>query len=134
MRRNIIEDLPLPSFTTMGQALQKDTLRLPTYRESLLARFHPYPQHRRRGPSANSLMRTVDRRYESEEVPNTSVVGQTRTIPAPDESANLERVLEEVEDKGAVKKKRSLTSLIIDLALVARLRKKRRSSNTAAKA
>lgn len=51
-----IDELPLPSFTTMSHEIQKDTLRLPTYRESVLLRFHPYTQVRRKKPSATSLM------------------------------------------------------------------------------
>ena len=50
-----IDELPLPSFTTMSFELQKDSLRLPTYRESILVRFHPYPQTRRKNV-ANPLM------------------------------------------------------------------------------
>ena len=37
-----------PSFTLMSEELQKDSLRLPSYRESVFFRFHPYPQTRRR--------------------------------------------------------------------------------------
>lgn len=41
-------DIIFPSFASMSHQLQKDTLRLPCYRESVFFRFHPYPQTRRR--------------------------------------------------------------------------------------
>ncbi|KAI0709252.1 hypothetical protein C8Q76DRAFT_695511 [Earliella scabrosa] len=103
-----IDELPLPSFTTMSFELQKDSLRLPTYRESILVRFHPYPQTRRKNV-ANPLMQTVDYRSQPQET-----VEQRE-----DDTANLERVLEDVEGK-KMKRKRSLTSLIIDLAFAVR--------------
>ena len=43
-----------PSFPLMSEELQKDSLRLPSYRESVFFRFHPYPQARRR--TADPLM------------------------------------------------------------------------------
>lgn len=37
-------DPPFPSFTLMMHEYQNDSLRLPSYRESLVVRFHPYPR------------------------------------------------------------------------------------------
>lgn len=41
-------DPPFPSFVSMSRELQQDSLRLPNYRESVILRFHPYPQTQRK--------------------------------------------------------------------------------------
>ncbi|EJF65869.1 hypothetical protein BD309DRAFT_944692 [Dichomitus squalens] len=125
-----------PSFTLMSQELQKDTLRLPSYRESVFFRFHPYPQARRR--TVDPLMRKVD--YRSVAEPVASACEESR-VPEQEEQEKQENesegaalyldvVMNRVEEPH-VKKRRSLTSLIIDLALAvtaARLGKSRRSA------
>ena len=40
----------------MSYQLQSDTLKLPTYRESYLLRYHPYPQTRRRNTVASLMV------------------------------------------------------------------------------
>ncbi|RPD80083.1 hypothetical protein L226DRAFT_530271 [Lentinus tigrinus ALCF2SS1-7] len=112
-------DPPFPSFTTVSYELQSDTLKLPAYRESFLLRYHPYPQTRRRNTTA-SLMKTMDCRYS--EAPVAQGI-QAASNPTCDEAANLAAVVHEVEaDAGGpnIKRKRSLTSLIIDLAFLLR--------------
>ncbi|RDX56757.1 hypothetical protein OH76DRAFT_1395883 [Lentinus brumalis] len=121
-------DPPFPSFTTMSREMQSDTLKLPAYRESYLLRFHPYPQTRRHD-KGSSLMRTVD--YRHAEPPVTQEAPEASNSLR-DEVADFEHVVSEAEANAGrqhIKRKRSLTSLIIDFAFL--LRYKWRSSTQA---
>ncbi|KAH9854245.1 hypothetical protein C2E23DRAFT_884343 [Lenzites betulinus] len=111
-------DPAFPSFTLMMNQWNNDTLRLPSYRESLVVRFHPYP--RKESKSANALMKTVDYRYEEEpEVPHSEdIAPQASTDDVDDTALSLHRALS--KGGAVVKRRRSLTALIIDLALALR--------------
>ncbi|KAI0721075.1 hypothetical protein C8T65DRAFT_632149 [Cerioporus squamosus] len=118
-------DPPFPSFTTMSQEMQSDSVKLPAYRESYLLRFHPYPKTRRHD-KVSSLMRTVD--YRHSEVLATEETPEASNSPR-DEVADLRQVVSQAEAEAGrqdIKQQRSLTSLIIDLAFL--LRYKWRSS------
>ncbi|KAI1795865.1 hypothetical protein LXA43DRAFT_1090498 [Ganoderma leucocontextum] len=117
----------------MSHELQKDTLRLPSYRESVFFRFHPYPQTRRR--PVDHLMQTVD--YRSVKQPAADA-GGGGGVPLREEGGssnedtllNLDLAMNTTEEPH-VKKRRSLTSLIVDLAVAvtgSRRAKKRRSA------
>ncbi|KAH9901401.1 hypothetical protein C8Q73DRAFT_244034 [Cubamyces lactineus] len=41
-------DPPFPSFTTMSIQSQRSDLRLPSYREGFVIRYHPYPRAEKR--------------------------------------------------------------------------------------
>ncbi|KAJ3009026.1 hypothetical protein NUW54_g2935 [Trametes sanguinea] len=140
-------DPPFPSFT-LAMSQWNDSMRLPSYRESLVVRYHPYPRKERkpaerfmvsslsatrRQPSSSELQdkQTVDYRYNGA-TQNPENPGEAATPPdasgaidatdAIDEVAsNLDRALnrgvEEGEEGLKPKRRRSLTSLIIDLAI-----------------
>ncbi|KAI9064449.1 hypothetical protein FKP32DRAFT_1675940 [Trametes sanguinea] len=107
-----------------------DSMRLPSYRESLVVRYHPYPRRERK--PAERFMQTVDYRYDGatqnpvnpgEAVTPPDASGAIdATEPIDEVASNLERALnrgvEEGEEGLKLKRRRSLTSLIIDLALV----------------
>ncbi|PIL24010.1 hypothetical protein GSI_13761 [Ganoderma sinense ZZ0214-1] len=127
-------DIVFPSFAAMSHELQKDTLRLPSYRESVFFRFHPYPQTRRR--PVDHLMQRVD--YRSVEQPVANARGED-PVPMQEErdltdedAVNLNLAMNtSATEKPHVKKRRSLTSLIIDLAVAvtnSRRLKRRRSA------
>ncbi|KAI0636955.1 hypothetical protein C8Q77DRAFT_1154840 [Trametes polyzona] len=116
-------DPPFPSFTLMMHQYNNDSLRLPSYRESLVVRFHPYP--RKESKSGDALMKTVDYRHEEPQSPAQSDEAPPRVTDEPVEDIALElhRAMskaEEEEEKVGVKRRRSLTALIIDLALAVR--------------
>ncbi|CDO68276.1 hypothetical protein BN946_scf184799.g3 [Trametes cinnabarina] len=100
------------------------SLRLPSYRESLVVRYHPYA--RKQGKPVERLMikRTVDNRYDQEPTP----VAENPGIPAhavalPDALDDVAQTLDRALSRGVedgLKRRRSLTSLIIDLALAVR--------------
>ncbi|KAM5531055.1 hypothetical protein V8D89_015275 [Ganoderma adspersum] len=109
-------DIVFPSFAAMSHELQKDTLRLPSYRESVFFRFHPYPQTRRR--PVDHLMQRVD--YRSVEQPVADVGGgglaplQEERDLGDEDAVNLDLAMNtSATAKPHVKKRRSLTSLII---------------------
>ncbi|EIW60337.1 uncharacterized protein TRAVEDRAFT_63913 [Trametes versicolor FP-101664 SS1] len=112
-------DPPFPSFTLMMHEYQNDSLRLPSYRESLVVRFHPYP---RKQSKSEALMQKVDYRYEEPAPAQDEEV----TPPTPTEEGNnvalcLDRAMSKEKDGDVgVKRRRSLTALIIDLALAVR--------------
>ncbi|OBZ75361.1 hypothetical protein A0H81_04317 [Grifola frondosa] len=54
---------PYPSFALALSKLNQDSMRLPSYRESHLERYHPYPRCSR---PLDHLMNTVDYRYVEE--------------------------------------------------------------------
>ncbi|KAL7283402.1 hypothetical protein ACG7TL_002832 [Trametes sanguinea] len=125
-------DPPFPSFT-LAMTQWDDSMRLPSYRESLVVRYHPYA--RKEPKPAERYMQTVDYRYDGEtatvaqnpENPGVAAMPRhasgaiytTNATDAIDEVAsNLDRALNrEAEDGVELKRRRSLTSLIIDLAL-----------------
>ncbi|KAH9946104.1 uncharacterized protein BXZ73DRAFT_95607 [Epithele typhae] len=112
-----------PSFVTMSQKLQTDTLRLPSYRESIILRFHPYPQTQRKmadAPKVDPLMQTVDYRYTSDAVAQRGKAGASDSqVEEPTDKAILDlgHAVNEVEEAGRARRRRSLSTLIIDLAL-----------------
>ncbi|KAI0670366.1 hypothetical protein C8Q78DRAFT_120093 [Trametes maxima] len=110
-------DPPFPSFTLMMAQYNNDSLRLPSYRESLVVRYHPYP---RKPAKSADLMQTVDCRYEEATAPSTNNVDTSpaRQDTVDDIALSLDRAMGK-EDSG-VKRRNSLTSLIIDLALAVR--------------
>ncbi|KAI0647068.1 hypothetical protein C8Q79DRAFT_602519 [Trametes meyenii] len=110
-------DPPFPSFTLMMAQFNNDSLRLPSYRESLVVRYHPYP---RKPSKSTDLMQTVDCRYEEEPSPsiNGGDASSASLDPVDDIALNLDRAMS--EEEAGVKRRRSLTSLIIDLALAVR--------------
>ncbi|KAI8998623.1 hypothetical protein BD414DRAFT_475601 [Trametes punicea] len=100
----------------MSERYLNDSLRLPSYRESLVVRYHPYP--RKQAKLANQLMQTVDHRYDedSNPAPTSCNVNPVPQDAVEDIAFSLDRAMRS-DDKIVVKRRRSLTSLIIDLAL-----------------
>lgn len=99
-------------------------LRLPSYRESHLRRHHPYPMTGRYAPRAD-LMETIDLRYEEE----ITIVDFNIPLPAileatheDEDITNLECAVHGTSSNPAVKRRGSLTTLVIDLALAVRRR------------
>ncbi|EMD38251.1 hypothetical protein CERSUDRAFT_93783 [Gelatoporia subvermispora B] len=107
-------ELVLPNSVNHGSS------RLPTYRASHLTRYHPYPRFRR---SLDRLMQTVD--YRDVEEPGgyspAHATGETSTELTDADVVNLELALH-ADTAGATKGRRTLSTLVIDLALAFRRR------------
>ncbi|KAI0831321.1 hypothetical protein BC628DRAFT_1415840 [Trametes gibbosa] len=116
-------DPAFPSFTLMINQWNNDTFRLPSYRESLIVRYHPYP--RKETKSAKALMQKVDYRYEDSEPSHSQETAPHASMDEVDDALNLHRALS--KEGVVVKRRRSLTSLIIDLALAFRAGHRRSS-------
>ncbi|KAI0362116.1 hypothetical protein OH77DRAFT_1416334 [Trametes cingulata] len=102
----------------MMNQYSNDSLRLPSYRESLVVRYHPYA--RKQPKTADRLMQKVDYRYEEPApTPNDEDVLPPSPDTVEDIALNLDRAMSKEEAVG-IKRRRSLTSLIIDLALAVR--------------
>ncbi|KAI0374908.1 hypothetical protein BV20DRAFT_400886 [Pilatotrama ljubarskyi] len=111
-------DPPFPSFTLMMNQYSNDSLRLPSYRESLVIRYHPYA--RKQTKTADRLMQKVDYRYEEPApVPNEEDTSTLSPDTVEGIALNLDRAMSR-DGTVEVKRRRSLTSLIIDLALAVR--------------
>ncbi|KAI0780917.1 hypothetical protein BD413DRAFT_15379 [Trametes elegans] len=118
-------DPPFPSFTLV-MTQPYDSMRLPTYRESHVLRYHPYP--RKHPKTSETLLRRVDHRYDEDCAPRPppEVADELALTPLQDtreEAAlSLDRAMDREDGEGmaAVKRRRSLTSLILDLALAVR--------------
>ncbi|KAH7927586.1 hypothetical protein BV22DRAFT_1127279 [Leucogyrophana mollusca] len=99
-------------------------MRLPSYRSSYLLRYHPYPRY---APSQREqLMQTIDERYDTDQE-NTAYESNVTGILWPaiqerdEETANLEAALhavESTEGEHRPLRRRSISTLIIDLALL----------------
>ncbi|KAI0336554.1 hypothetical protein GY45DRAFT_1238586 [Cubamyces sp. BRFM 1775] len=117
-------DPPFPSFTTMSIQSQRSDLRLPSYREGFVIRYHPYPRAEKRAQEPD-LMQTVDHRRQDPPPPQSTEEHEVLP-PTPQEVVDeaalaLHRVVSDVEERSVrMKRRRSLTSLIVDLALAIR--------------
>ncbi|OSC97120.1 hypothetical protein PYCCODRAFT_1195034 [Trametes coccinea BRFM310] len=101
-------DPPFPSFT-LAMTQWDDSMRLPSYRESLVVRYHPYA---RKEPKPAERYMAVPRH------PSGAIYTTNATDAIDEVASNLDRALNrEAEDGVELKRRRSLTSLIIDLAL-----------------
>ncbi|KAI0664792.1 hypothetical protein C8Q70DRAFT_1049002 [Cubamyces menziesii] len=112
---------------------QRSDLRLPSYREGFVIRYHPYPRTERRVQDTDLM--TVDHRHQDHpppqnagehEIPPVQSQNLARQTPTPQEVVDeaalaLHRVVSGVEERSVrLKRRRSLTSLIVDLALAIR--------------
>ncbi|KAG1754785.1 uncharacterized protein EDB91DRAFT_252476 [Suillus paluster] len=122
-----LNDIPFPSFSLVLSQYSTNKMRLPSYRNSYLLRFHPYPRVKL---SQREMMQTIDDRLSSEydAVEDDDSAGPALLIfpDLPEEqhpnAVNLEEAMKDAE-AGAqpLVRRLSLTTLIIDLAsLVAR--------------
>ncbi|OCH93444.1 hypothetical protein OBBRIDRAFT_319529 [Obba rivulosa] len=114
-----IPEPPYPSTALVpSNTVGQDSLRLPAYRAGHLGRYHPYP---RLGRPVDRPMETVDYRdIEAFEYLSVSpaITGAQAEFTNVD-VANLDLALH-ADIEAAAKGRRTLSSLVIDLALVFR--------------
>ncbi|EPS94785.1 hypothetical protein FOMPIDRAFT_1054788 [Fomitopsis schrenkii] len=104
---------PVLSFSP-GHPLPRDTGRLPSYRESHMRRFHPYPRYELPAwQRYEHLMHTVDYRYEEE--PSMDMSSLYVIDEMDEDLENLEAALSNGAPPG--KRRRRLSLLVIELAL-----------------
>ncbi|OCH89084.1 hypothetical protein OBBRIDRAFT_40048 [Obba rivulosa] len=102
---------PFPSIDLVLSKAGHDASRLPSYRSSYLARYHPYPQTRRH--ATDKFMRTVDYRFSDESLENPS----PQLEPVGGVQAEAERDIENLDMAlnavPGIKRRRRLSALVV---------------------